>query len=93
MEVERGVELLEARQPTWSPDGRFIAFSRLLNGKSQVVMVSALGGPEQMVAPGYGGDWTPDGTSLIFSRWSEDGRSNLIRHVLKTGLQVAAQHP
>jgi Tol biopolymer transport system component len=73
--------------PAWSPDGRWIAFGRRTEGQSTVVVVSALGGPEQTVgtAVEVGPRWTPDSTALVFSVRVPGGGRGIVRHVLKTG--------
>ena len=66
--------------PAWSPDGRYIAFLRDIdNGKTAVLLVPALGGPERKISEVYtsrwevtplGGpslSWSPDGNSLVVS--------------------------
>jgi len=63
--------------PAWSPDGRFIAFLRdLSREKVAVLLMPALGGPEQKVAeiltgpnflPGPFLAWSPDGNWLVVS--------------------------
>jgi len=67
--------------PEWSPDGRYIAFCRILKGDSGIYIVSALGGAERKVRDThwearefyevfwYFGrlSWSPDGKSLAFS--------------------------
>lgn len=63
--------------PTWSPDGRFIAFARLAPDEVAIVIVPALGGAERHVysigwryfwlgenSPGLA--WSPDGQFLAF---------------------------
>ena len=58
------------RWPAWSPDGRQIAFCRDLGGgKGGVVLISPLGGPEQMLTEfSYNGagslSWFRDGSAL-----------------------------
>jgi Tol biopolymer transport system component len=68
--------------PTWSPDGRFIAFLRKLSRQeSALLLIPALGGPERKIAEIFNGElpgaasfreaaylaWTPDGNSLVIS--------------------------
>jgi hypothetical protein len=68
--------------PTWSPDGRQIAFVRFGSHKQKTLyVIPALGGSERRVytvpAPKWEDcnrmDWSPDGNSLIFSEAVEDG--------------------
>lgn len=57
--------------PSWSPDGREIAFLRLENGISRVHLMSALGGPDRVVNdfPAYGKiTWSPDGRHIVAGR-------------------------
>ena len=62
--------------PTWSPDGRKIAFNRYANGEISILTVSALGGTERRVyrgpasAGGEGISWSPKGDALAFSESS-----------------------
>jgi Tol biopolymer transport system component/DNA-binding winged helix-turn-helix (wHTH) protein len=69
--------------PTWSPDGRQIAFARYRNSENQknLYVIPALGGSERRVYtasfPKWPHcnkmDWSPDGKSLIFSESVDDG--------------------
>jgi Tol biopolymer transport system component len=71
----------------WSPDGQFITFSRgTKDGLSSVVVVSVLGGHQEIIAT-HAGDssWTPDSRSLVMSRTTADGHRHLIRHDRDTG--------
>ena len=74
----------EDSAPTWSPNGREIAYVRLIPGQGcQVMVVAASGGAERKVsdcdrraAPTF--SWTPDGRGLIFgSMVTESGSSGL----------------
>jgi Tol biopolymer transport system component/DNA-binding winged helix-turn-helix (wHTH) protein len=58
--------------PTWSPDGRQIAFVRYLGNSFSIVTIPALGGSERRLYRGpdnLGGglSWAPDGGSIAFS--------------------------
>ena len=72
--------------PEWSRDGQYIAFTRLANGVSSVWMVSALGGPEKLLADrgGYP-TWLPDGKSLVMVTQTPEGRFSLVHLVLESG--------
>lgn len=83
--VDRPVQLTAATSddvsPSWSPDGRLIAFCRYRsNSASQVVVIPATGGLETQVAsihvlPGSQPrpflTWTPDSKSLVLSDLDE----------------------
>ena len=67
--------------PVWSPDGRYIAFCRILKGEAGIYIIPALGGAERRMrktlweeeefyeALGSAGrlSWSPDGKLLAFS--------------------------
>jgi len=67
--------------PVWSPDGRYIAFCRILEGETGIYIIPALGGAERRVRKAlwdeqefsevfwYSGrlSWSPDGKLLAFS--------------------------
>jgi Tol biopolymer transport system component/DNA-binding winged helix-turn-helix (wHTH) protein len=67
--------------PVWSPDGRYIAFCRILKGQTGIYIISALGGAERIVRETLWGEqefydvlwsagrlsWSPDGKLLAFS--------------------------
>jgi Tol biopolymer transport system component/DNA-binding winged helix-turn-helix (wHTH) protein len=67
--------------PVWSPDGRYIAFWRILKGETGIYIIPALGGAERRVrkalweeqefyeALGSAGrlSWSPDGKLLAFA--------------------------
>jgi tricorn protease len=57
--------------PSWSPDGREIAFYRFRDGNRDIFVMSADGRNQlaltRSVAQEYAPDWSPDGRSLVFS--------------------------
>ncbi|HEX2723852.1 MAG TPA: hypothetical protein VHM24_13130, partial [Gemmatimonadaceae bacterium] len=63
--------------PIWSPDGRWIAFSRDAGGHSDAVLIPSDSGPERV----FGGtsadeatvDWLPNGSGILFSRGTAKG--------------------
>jgi dipeptidyl aminopeptidase/acylaminoacyl peptidase len=58
-------------QPSWSPDGKQLAFVRAVDGKPQVFILSLDGGePSQFTHYKYGAGtpkWSPDGGEILFS--------------------------
>lgn len=79
--------------PAWSPDGRFIAFTRLSSAGNAIYIVPAIGGAERRLYTltdptswEYAGlTWTNDGKHLIFpDRLSSDGPSSLFSLSLDT---------
>jgi dipeptidyl aminopeptidase/acylaminoacyl peptidase len=60
-----------ASQPSWSPDGKQLAFVRTVEGKAQVFVLSFIGGePMQLTRSRYGASapkWSPDGKQIAFS--------------------------
>ncbi|GAB3196175.1 dipeptidyl aminopeptidase/acylaminoacyl peptidase [Pontibacter aydingkolensis] len=60
-----------ASQPTWSPDGKQLAFVRVADGKPQIFLLPLNGGePMQLTKFKYGANtprWSPDGSKLLFT--------------------------
>jgi serine/threonine protein kinase len=75
--------------PVWHPDKQQIAFVRQYQGKREICIVPALGGPVQPLAtigPGSGRlDWSPDGKWLAYSeRSAPQRRDGLVLLSLET---------
>jgi TolB protein len=67
--------------PTWSPDGRSIAYTRSnekSGANSGLAVISALGGKPEVLAGISGNptspEWSPDGGHIAFTLDSKDGR-------------------
>jgi serine/threonine protein kinase len=61
--------------PRISPDGTQVLFTRSEEGHVSILKVPILGGePRKVVDDGYGGDWSPDGSRVVFLRDIRDDR-------------------
>lgn len=60
-----------ATKPAWSPDGKQLAFTRSVDDKNQIFILSLAGGePLQLTSFKYGANnpkWSPDGQKILFS--------------------------
>lgn len=68
---------MEAQEPQWSPDGRYLAFAALLDAASSDLYVyDALDGNVRRLTsgPGWVGpvEWSPDGTQIIMQEISNE---------------------
>jgi hypothetical protein len=76
----------EEGSPTWSPDGKKIAFAKNGSCGTQITIISAKGGPTRELSKGYGvlPDWSPDGRTILYR--SRDGFSAITVRNGKTRL-------
>jgi len=65
-------ELVGVPTLAWSPDGKFIAFTGLMNGKPVIGVVDK-DGKARALGAGYSARWSPDGKRLLFRH---DSNSN-----------------
>ena len=69
--------------PSWSPDGRYIAYSR----EGEIVIVPALGGPERVVVRASA-DWLPNSPDSCVS-WFPDGSAlAVVGYPLRTAASI-----
>jgi len=75
------------RQPSVSPDGRFVAFASSRDGVSRIWLKQMEGGGEQRLTegPDFRPRFTQDGNSVGFLRESGSGRYDLFRTALVGG--------
>ena len=64
---------VEDQTPAFSPDGRWIAFTRIRNGVSQIFVMAHDGSNVRRLTSGSRGsalpDWSPDGRWIVFTRY------------------------
>jgi Tol biopolymer transport system component/DNA-binding winged helix-turn-helix (wHTH) protein len=60
--------------PSWSPDGRRIAFLRRVGHGARIHVISALGGPDQQVSDFPVAATPPNSLLTVHIAWSPDGR-------------------
>jgi Tol biopolymer transport system component len=82
-------DLLEARQPTWSPDSSAIAFQGYDDGAWHVYVVPRAGGAPRQLTAGEFDDrepaWSHDGRRIAFSSDRADGITTIWEVVVATG--------
>jgi Tol biopolymer transport system component/imidazolonepropionase-like amidohydrolase len=82
-------ELLEARQPTWSPDSQSIAFQGYEDGTWHIYVINRDGGDARAVTHGEFDDrepaWSHDGSRIAFSSDRYGGISTIWEVALASG--------
>ena len=90
-EVRRLTDGLRARDPAISPGGGYVVFTANELGTMSLMQVPYDGGPAKFLLRGGPGEqfftprWSPDGTSVVYSRWRQGGWRDIELLNLKTG--------
>ncbi len=84
--------------PTWSPDGRTIAFTRRTATGTSIHTIPAIGGPARRLLAFevdlLGLDWSPDGQSLVYAMAGSPSQpAQLCRYLLDTQETQVLTHP
>ena len=74
---------IEARDPSWSPDGRSIAFTRSDEAATDIVVMNADGTGLRRLTTGEDPAWSPDGDTIALA--SNRGAASLLHLVASTG--------
>ena len=77
-DLERVTDEIEAIEPTWSPDGRLLAYTGVSkDGIRTILVVDLNSGATQRVTSErsdvFGADWSPDGDSIAYQVEHGDG--------------------
>jgi TolB protein len=80
--------------PSWSPDGRFVAFARERGEEADILIVPFAGGDACLVAAGAGRKtspkWSADGRAIVFDR-RFGGKTDLLRSDVPAGCITRAR--
>jgi Tol biopolymer transport system component len=77
-----------AGDPAWSPDGKFIAYSKVKQYSSVICIIPAEGGvSRELTAPGpyFAPEWTPDSEEVVFAEHLPGERFAVSSVNIKTG--------